>query len=426
MRYILTSQKWEADIVNFRLHAIYNLSSAAAIELLDRLAPSLTDNQKMQIADLTGNVPLALDVVGAIFKFPDAPTPEEVIEGLKENLVGTLSPAELHSKIDVSISLAYHYLPPELKELCVNLSHFPGSFDRASAVAIFDIENMLEMLVQRSLLQYERNVRRFHFHLLLKTFFLQVNSEETKTNLQHYFNDKFLIHFAQVLHTAIPDHGMMTDIYTLRGEAHNIVHMFILLAIHKNVNTTHFAIKVLSHELRITILMRFIPPRATLFMLICLDSYSPEERDSVESFLDTYIQVVMVVAKFDSEASISLILLASKKKEVDRGYKQGTLTHSTFVKYFTMLEQYYKMNGDEKNWRSCHTHILRKTKGKLQDCYPRCDYFSISIAYESVGDKVQAFHFRKLAYRHQFKTITPMNRIELLSMTIPIHHLGMT
>ena len=51
-------------------------------------------------------------------QFPDAPTPEEVIEGLKKNLVGTLSPAELHSKVDVSISLAYHYLTPELKELC--------------------------------------------------------------------------------------------------------------------------------------------------------------------------------------------------------------------------------------------------------------------------------------------------------------------
>ena len=415
VRYILTSQKWEADIGNFRLHAIYNLSSIAAIKLLDRLAPSLMDNQKMQIADLTGNVPLALAVVGAIFKFPDAPTPEEVIEGLKENLVSTLSPAQLHSKVDGSISLAYHYLTPELKELCVNLSHFPGSFDRASAVAIFDFrENMLEMLVQRSLLQYERNVRRFHFHLLLKTFFLQVNNEETKANLQHYFDDKFLIHFAQVLHTAIPDRGMMTDLYTLRGEAHNIVQMFIMLTRHKNVNTTHFAIKVLSHELRITILMRFIPPRATLFMLICLVSYSPEERDSVESFLDTYIQVVMVVAKFDSEASISLILLASKKKEVDRGYKQGNLTLSTFVKYFTMLGQYYTMNGDEKNSRSCHAHILTKTKGKLQDCYPQCDYFSISVAYESVGDKVQAFHFRKLAYRNQLTTITPMNVIKLL------------
>ena len=246
-----------------------------------------------------------------------------MIEGLKENLVGTLSPAELHSKVDGSISLAYHYLTPEFKELCVNLSHFPGSFDRASAVAIFDFrENMLEMLVQRSLLQYERNVRRFHFHLLLKTFFLQVNNEETKTNLQHYFNDKFLIHFAQVLHTAIPDHGMFIDLQTLRGEAHNIVHIFKLLAINKNVNTTYF---ILLHELRINILMRFIPPDATLIMLDCLDSYSPKERDSVESFLDTYIQVVMLVTKSDLTVRISLNRLISKKKEVDKGYKQGTL-----------------------------------------------------------------------------------------------------
>ena len=266
VRYILTSQKWEADIGNFRLHAIYNLSSAAAIELLDRLAPSLTDNQKMQIADLTGNVPLALAVVGAIFKFPDAPTPEEVIEGLKENLVGTLSPAELHSKVDVSISLAYHYLTPELKELCVNLSHFPGSFDRASAVAIFDfrenMESMLKMLVQRSLLQYERNGRRFHFHLLLKTFFLQVNNGEAK---KHYFNDKFLIHFVEVLYTVIPDHGMITDLQILHEEVHNIVHIFKLLTIHKNVNITYFAIKGL---LRIN---TFILPGTTLIMLKCLD-----------------------------------------------------------------------------------------------------------------------------------------------------------
>ena len=414
VRYILTSQKREADIDNFRLHAIYNLSSSAAIELLDRLAPSPTDDQKMQIADLTGNVPLALAVVGAIFKIPDAPTPEEVIEGLKENLVGTLSPAELHSKVDVSISLAYHYLTPELKELCVNLSHFPGSFDRASAVAIFNFrENMLKLLEKRSLLQYERNVRRFHFHLLLKTFFLQQNNETAETNLQHYFNETFLLYFAQVLHTALPDHGMMTYLQTLHEETHNIAYMLILLTNHKNVNTTYFAIRVFSDELRMNILRHFIPPDLFLIMLDCLDSYSPEERDSVESFLDTYIQVVMVVTKFDSEASISLNRFLSKRKEVDRGYKQRKLTHSTFVKFFTMLADIYKMNGDDKNWRRCHAHILTKTKGKLKDCYPRCDYFSISVAYESIGDKVQAFHFRKLAYHHQLTTLTPMNMIKL-------------
>ena len=134
---ILTSQKWVADVGTYQIHSIYNLSSEAACQLLSKVAPGLNEDQKRQISELTGNVPLALDVVGTIFKFPNAPTAEEVIEHLKENPVATLSPSELHSKVDASIGLAYSYLPPKLKQLCVNLSHFPASFDKDSATSIF-------------------------------------------------------------------------------------------------------------------------------------------------------------------------------------------------------------------------------------------------------------------------------------------------
>ena len=131
----------------------YTLSPEAATQLLGTLAPSLTDDQKRQIADLTGNVPLALQVVGAIFNFPDAPTAEEVIQGLQENLIDTLSPDELHTKVDVSITIAYNYLRPELKQLCVNLSYFPFDFDKESAMFIYNFkETMLHTLVRRSLL----------------------------------------------------------------------------------------------------------------------------------------------------------------------------------------------------------------------------------------------------------------------------------
>ena len=175
VRYILTSQKWEADVGNFQLHAIYNMSSEAASQLLSKLAPSLTDVQKMQIAELTGNVPLALDVVGAIFKFPNAPTAEEVIQGLKKNPVTTLSPPELYSHLDTSIGLAYSFLSPDLKELCANLSQFPGSFDQFSASRIVyagtDVEPQLKTLVRRSLLFNQQT--RFHFHQLIREYFLQ-------------------------------------------------------------------------------------------------------------------------------------------------------------------------------------------------------------------------------------------------------------
>ena len=210
VRYILTSQKWEADVGNYyQLHAIYNLSSEAASQLLGKLAPSLTDVHKTQIAELTGNVPLALDVVGAIFKFPNAPTADEVIQSLKENPVTTLSSSKIRSKLDVSIGLAYSYLSPELKQLCLNLSHFPGSFSGESAFAIFDIssesqtswywsrpihrESQLDMLVQRSLLQFNSALKRFHFHQLIQKYFLHVSSQEAESNKLLKINFSFTL-----------------------------------------------------------------------------------------------------------------------------------------------------------------------------------------------------------------------------------------
>ena len=113
VKYLLTSQYQITDVGHFRLHTIYNLSSEASIELLSRVAPQLTNEQMIEIANLAGNVPLALDIIGAIFNFPEAPTVRKVIQSLKENVVAALSRPELVSRVDVSIGLAYSYLTPE-------------------------------------------------------------------------------------------------------------------------------------------------------------------------------------------------------------------------------------------------------------------------------------------------------------------------
>ena len=141
------------------------------------------------------------------------------------------------------------YLKPELKQLCVNLSHFPGKFKRESAVAIFDFNgNMLDMLVQRSLLQYERSLKQFYFHQMLKTFFSQMNVGENAEKLQYYFSSQYQLYYAQLLQRAIPDDGTKLELQKLRYELHNIVHMFMLFISHKHVNYTF---KIVSHPLRL-------------------------------------------------------------------------------------------------------------------------------------------------------------------------------
>ena len=235
VRYLLTSQKWVADIGNFRLHPIYNLSTDASIQLLDRLAQSLTDDQKMEIATLTGNVPLALDVIGAIFQFPNAATAEEVIQGLRVNPVSTLSPPMIHSKVNRSIGLAYSYLTPELQQLGVNLSHFPGSFCKKSASGIFyiDAHGGLEQLVQRSLLQFNSATKRYNFHQLIQTYFHEVSTHSSEEALLKQFENGFLLHFARNLDNITK----LEDLVSLSIEKHNFQYMFNLFKTVKNVNT---------------------------------------------------------------------------------------------------------------------------------------------------------------------------------------------
>ena len=207
VKFLITSQKRETDIGNFRLHAIYNLSSESALELLGRVAPSLTHDQKIQIASLTGNVPLALDVVGAIFKFPDAPSAEDVIKDLREHPLQTLSPVELQSKVNACIGLAYSYLTQDLKRLCFYLSHFPGSFDKA-IIFMFSIfkncEDMLDELVQRSLLQSSHHRQRFYFHQLLRKFFQ--NQQHNKKAFRKKFTNIFQVYIIYILEGVIADY----------------------------------------------------------------------------------------------------------------------------------------------------------------------------------------------------------------------------
>ena len=328
---------------------------------------------------------------------------------MRKNLIATLSPDELHSKVDESIGIAYSFLKPELKQLCVNLSHFPGKFKRESAVAIFDFNgNMLDMLVQRSLLQYERSLKQFYFHQMLKTFFIQINAGEDAEILQYHFSSQYQLYYAQLLQRAIPDDGTNIEFHIF-NELHNIVHMVTLFISHKHINYTFFAIKVVSHPLRLRIFLKLLSPSIPLLFLESLDSYSTNERASVESFFETYIQVVILAAKSKSVKHAIQLLLA-KRKEVDKGYKGGTLSPNMHTQFYVILGNGYNKIGDVEKSNRCYSKIVHK---ELGHCYPKCDYFSLSVAYENIGDKEQAFKFRKLAFHHKL-SLAAMDKVRLL------------
>ena len=59
---------------------------------------------------------------------------------------------------------------------------------------------------------------------------------------------------------------------------------------------------------------------ALMVMLNALKSYTPEERASVESFLETYVEVIILAVNSKRETNITLMILFETEEEVQRGY----------------------------------------------------------------------------------------------------------
>ena len=231
-----------------------------------------------------------------------------MIQGLQENLIDTLSPDELHTKVDVSITIAYNYLRPELKQLCVNLSYFPFDFDKESAMFIYNFkETMLHTLVRQSLLQHRRHSKRYFFHTFLRKIFIQKNNEKADIAVKH-FSANFQLYFANFISHIVPNNGSKCDLSRFIQEEHNILRIFVLFTRHKDVNITFYAIKVMTDEGRLPLLSQLLYPGLYMTMLGTLMSYTPYERTRVESFLETYIQVVILAANSQKETNITLKL----------------------------------------------------------------------------------------------------------------------
>ena len=197
--------------------------------------------------------------------------------------------------------------------------------------------------------------------------------------------------------------------------------MFSLFTTAKHVNNTYFSVTVTLLAMQANVLKhRFLPTELrniSWSMLMSLQSYTATEEASLDSFLETYVSVVIETAKLERSlhinADFAIEILSLRQRRIDGGYEMKHVSNNTYVQFYRVLAQYYKENGQEENATLCHAHILTITHDQLDHCYPHCDYFSISIAYENVGDSVHAFQFRELAYKHQWSSLSPMQQAKL-------------
>ncbi len=253
IKVIMTSRETVVHTEHYSWYKVYQLSPKAAISLLDMKLPKLKVSlkEKEEISELTGNVPLALHIVGSLLMLEDPPSPDAVIEELKLSPVQFLSPKKLpiELRIDASISLSYRYLDDDLKEVAFFLALFSGSFGKdapieiskdiklltnstAKTLSVTQIE--LRALVDRSLLEYNERGGRYQYHRLIREFLLGIVIElsdsdfEAKQIIAVNFYNGFRNFFLKKLHLNTVDFKLryVDSLKFLDIEKHNIYILF--------------------------------------------------------------------------------------------------------------------------------------------------------------------------------------------------------
>lgn len=187
VRILTTSREVAALPEYFDWHKVDEISDDAANRLLDLKVPKrvgLSAHQRNQIVKLTGNVPIALQIVGSLLHLPNAPSPGKVIQELEKDPIHFLSPKDFpaNKQIHASISLSLKYLSTEQLLAGCHLVVFPGSFDEEAVVAILDEslwqivfqvsgKTIIDSLVKSSLLETNERTLRYQYHRLIREYF---------------------------------------------------------------------------------------------------------------------------------------------------------------------------------------------------------------------------------------------------------------
>lgn len=140
-----------------------------ARDLLRRIASRrISEKTASELAELCGNLPLALRAVGSALKVREDLTPAAYARKLKD------SPLNL-TTVDASLQASYDLLPPELQRRFAAASVFPDTFDANACAAVWrvkqeDASDSLGNLIQYSLIGFSPSAKRYRLHGLVRPF----------------------------------------------------------------------------------------------------------------------------------------------------------------------------------------------------------------------------------------------------------------
>ena len=416
------------------------LESSASCALIKYYSHELTDKQCQEIGDLTGNVPLALKVVGSLLSQPHTPGPDAVIDRLGKSLIPTLSPKELpvDERVNTCISVSYEYLRPEVKKVGHCLANFPGSFSldavRVCSVEYnhclspVDIADVVHELVQRSLLHtnilshssvthHGRGGDRFLFHRLIKEFLLHVDRTDCIS-----FCVSFITYFAK-WSLNVAEQDLTSALALVDQERHNLLY-FLQLLQYPNV-TGYLGSRSVCRLYDTTLLQyRFTINELYGPTLAMVKYLKVNCKVNTDNCLVTYVSLVIQLATFEYELggfSTAIEFLKTHYDEVEQLPTGDSKLVSVYIEFFRVLARYYEALEMYEEAKDCHQRILTHTTHISLDCEPTsCSYANIGHAYHALGDSEYAMEYLKLALEKN--GLDPMMKTEVLVVLHQIRH----
>ena len=148
------------------------------MELLRQHCPEQDEKFLRQLAELCGNVPLAMCIAGS--RVDDFEDSDELLQHLQQQPMKTLKCPKINKHVDRAINMSYKKCSDKEKETFVRLAVFDGTFDREAAKAVnekVDATDILQILVHRSLIEQPLK-HRYSIHLLIKHFLVEQQNGE--------------------------------------------------------------------------------------------------------------------------------------------------------------------------------------------------------------------------------------------------------
>ena len=469
VKVLMTSREIFLHLDYLKQCKIDELSLESACDLLIEMVPAeikLTSESREAIANLTGKIPLALQIIASLLTSPSAPSPEEIIWELEKHPIKTLSHDKLpeNRQVNVSFSLSYKYLSKELQIIGSYLAYFPGSFTKeAAAYSIAHLmhgtsyehkEDMvvsgLRSLVERSLLEHDarsQTEERFHYHRLIREFF-HIQNGDHESKLESFLSGFHRFYSNALYHTAISFNvNHKRSLAFLDTERHNIQLLLDDLAAHK-INQQEEFISVIT-ALAIALDTDFLTCRFTREELLKplknglthLDhhvmkymtqlspgpvkfdcDYEPQISFTSHRLVCSYETLIHNVAEIENQIHGSEFALRvyGDRKDIMESIKQSQ-NIEPYLEFMKRLAHYYQIEGFKDEEIECYKRINehRRIFTEIICKEEKCRYVDVARMHVSLGNDREAANFYELSLSKEHLGV--LQKVEIFLELVKIY-----